>query len=30
MDLKVETVVDGSFIGRLESSGFIQSLYKKP
>jgi ABC-type nitrate/sulfonate/bicarbonate transport system substrate-binding protein len=29
-DLKTETIVDGGFISRLESSGFIQNLYKKP
>lgn len=29
-DLKPENIVDGSFIGKLESSGFIQGLYKKP
>ena len=29
-DLKTETIVDSGFISRLESSGFIQNLYKKP
>lgn len=28
--VRVETVVDSGFINKLESSGFIQSLYKKP
>ena len=29
-DLKVETIVDGGFISKLESSGFIKNLYTKP
>jgi ABC-type nitrate/sulfonate/bicarbonate transport system substrate-binding protein len=29
-EVRVETIVDGSFMNKLESSGFIQSLYKKP
>lgn len=28
-DVKVETVIDNSFISKLESSGYIQSVYKK-
>ena len=28
-DVRVETVIDNSFINKLESSGFIQSVYKK-
>jgi hypothetical protein len=28
-DVRVETVVDTSFMNKLESSGYIQSLYKK-
>ncbi|MGB7951817.1 MAG: ABC transporter substrate-binding protein [Candidatus Binatia bacterium] len=28
-DVRVETVVDNSYMNRLESSGFIQSVYKK-
>ena len=30
VDVRPETVVDGSFVSRLESSGFIRSLRKKP
>jgi len=29
-DLKTDTIVDGGFISKLEISGFIQNLYKKP
>jgi hypothetical protein len=28
-EVRVETLLDNSFMNRLESSGFIQSLYKK-
>jgi hypothetical protein len=28
-DVRVETVIDNSFISKLESSGYIQNLYKK-
>jgi len=28
-DVKVESVIDNSFISKLESSGYIQSVYKK-
>jgi NitT/TauT family transport system substrate-binding protein len=28
-DVRVETVIDNSYMNRLESSGFIQSVYKK-
>ena len=28
-EVRVETLIDNSFMNRLESSGFIQSLYKK-
>ena len=28
-DVRVENVIDNSFMNKLESSGFIQSLYKK-
>ncbi len=28
-EVRVETLIDDSFMNRLESSGFIQSLYKK-
>lgn len=28
-DVRVETLIDNSFMNKLESSGFIQSLYKK-
>lgn len=28
-DVKVETVIDNSFISKLESSGYVQSVYKK-
>jgi ABC-type nitrate/sulfonate/bicarbonate transport system substrate-binding protein len=28
-DVRVENVIDGSFMNKLESSGFIQSVYKK-
>jgi hypothetical protein len=27
--VKVESVVDSSFMNKLESSGFMQSVYKK-
>jgi NitT/TauT family transport system substrate-binding protein len=30
VDVRPETAVDGSFVSRLESSGFIRSLHKKP
>ena len=29
VDVKVESVIDNSFISKLESSGYIQSVYKK-
>jgi ABC-type nitrate/sulfonate/bicarbonate transport system substrate-binding protein len=29
VDVRVETVIDNSFISKLESSGYIQNLYKK-
>jgi ABC-type nitrate/sulfonate/bicarbonate transport system substrate-binding protein len=28
-DVRVETLIDNSFMNKLESSGFIQGLYKK-
>ena len=28
-EVRVETLIDNSFMNKLESSGFIQSLYKK-
>jgi hypothetical protein len=28
-EVKVESVIDSSFMNKLESSGFIQSVYKK-
>jgi ABC-type nitrate/sulfonate/bicarbonate transport system substrate-binding protein len=28
-DVRVETVIDNSFISKLESSGYIQNIYKK-
>jgi hypothetical protein len=28
-DARVETVIDNSFMNKIESSGYIQSLYKK-
>jgi hypothetical protein len=28
-DVRVESVIDNSFISKLESSGYIQSVYKK-
>lgn len=30
VDVRVETVVDPGFLSKLESSGFIQSVYRKP
>ncbi len=29
VEVRVETLIDNSFMNKLESSGFIQSLYKK-
>jgi len=29
VDVKVESVIDNSFISKLERSGYIQSVYKK-
>jgi NitT/TauT family transport system substrate-binding protein len=29
-EVRVENIIEGSFMNKLESSGFIQSLYKKP
>jgi hypothetical protein len=28
-DVRVDTVIENSFINKLESAGYIQSLYKK-
>jgi hypothetical protein len=29
-DVRVESVIDNSFVNKLESSGFIQSVTKRP